>query len=1304
MITEPRPHSALDEHADASGAAESREPLAPGLLANAERAIPYVARILQQHLIEDPAGRCWTGDGTAVLVDISGFTKLSEQLARKGREGAEQITEAIGRSFDAILLVAYENGGSLLKFGGDSLLLWFERERHAARACRATVLMREALHDVGHIEVPDANVTLRMSQSVHTGRFHFFAVGTSRVELLPAGPAWSRAVVLEHEADAGEILLSPETAALLPSSCLGEPKGPGILLQREPPGLTEKLPLIARPRMPPETLLRCLSPAIRDHVLGGGGSSEHRPVTIAFIRFEGTDTLIDQHGPTGAAEALHRLVSAVEAASQEQGVSFLASDVDADGGKLILTGGAPKVTGNDEERMLLALRKIVGSDLPIPIRIGVHRGAVFAGDIGPAYRRTYTVMGDAVNLTARLMAKAEPGLIYATADVLERSSTHFETTKLELFAVKGKAEPVQAWAVGRAQSSKARQVSTQRLPLTGRNAELGVIRKAFASARSGAGRLIEVVGDSGIGKTRLLEALRDAATGLNKQHATCEAYTASTPYAVWSELLREYMNFARDDPEMVIAERLKEELEKSAPDLAPWFPLIAIPFGLEISPTAEVAMLAETNRRAKVHESVARFLAAIMPKPQLIELENAHHMDEASAELLSYLTGEIGTHPWLFAVARQGSKGFVAPPAETVVCIELKPLAPPDALRLAQLATQQTPVAAHVLELVATRSGGNPQFLRDLLQKVVDSGGVADLPDSAEAATMATIDSLSPEDRAVVRHAAVFGLTFHPRMLAWFAGEEGFSAPAPAVWYRLRDLFDEEPDGYMRFRRSLLRDAAYEGLPYKLRRKLHGLVAARLEEEMDYPEDVAGILFLHYLEAGEYQPAWRYAMAAAKRAEGAYANVEAAGLYARALEAGRKLPDVETKELAAAHQALGDAWYRAGEFSKASEAYKAARPLLTSDALADAGLLVKLSRVEAKLGKYAEALRWTEQARNVFEQLPGPDAAGQAAWATAWHAFLLQAEGRPDEALEWAERAVAAAEAANDAEATGEAYFVMGIAFSELGKEGAQALMQRSLEAFERSGNLVRQAGVLSDLGVICQFEGRWDEALSFYGRARGAAQKIGSTVNAALARMNAAEVLTDRGEWGEAETLLLEVLPMWKASQYHYYLGLCLSYLGRVSLRLGRLDEALRRLEEAKASYQHVGAEQEIPVVDARIAECRLAMGNLEGALELVRGMLSRASESNGVARVVPLLERLQGHALLQQGDLWSARDALEASLAAARERHDLFEATLTSLSLIELDRLEGVEPPLEMVDESRSLLARLKVRAVPQVPRPPQ
>ena len=204
------------------------------------------------------------------------------------------------------------------------------------------------------------------------------------------------------------------------------------------------------------------------------------------------------------------------------------------------------------------------------------------------------------------------------------------------------------------------------------------------------------------------------------------------------------------------------------------------------------------------------------------------------------------------------------------------------------------------------------------------------------------------------------------------------------------------------------------------------------------------------------------------------------------------------------------------------------------------------------------------------------------------------------------------------------------------------------------------------------------------------------------MTRVNIAEILVDRGEWAEAEATLLETLPLWKASQYHYLLGHCLLHLGRVSLRTNRLDEALGRLEEAKASFLRVGAEKEVPAVNARIAECRIALGKPEAALDMVRGMLGSATESNGVASVVPLLERIQGHALLRQGDLWGARDALEASLAAAKERNDLFEATLTMLSLIELDRLEGIEPPLEMVTETRALLASRKVRAVPPVPLP--
>ena len=846
-------------------------------------------------------------------------------------------------------------------------------------------------------------------------------------------------------------------------------------------------------------------------------------------------------------------------------------------------------------------------------------------------------------------------------------------------------------------------MSLQRLPLTGRNAELGVIRKAFASARSGAGRLIEVIGDAGIGKTRLLEALRDGAAGFNKQHATCEAYTSSIPYVVWRELLREMLGFGRDTPSADIVERIRAEVAAKAPDLTPWLPLLAAVIDVEFDATPEVLQLAESNRRARLHETVARFVEAVIPEKLLLEIDDAHHMDEASAELLAHLAGGLATRSWLVAVGRRDSgSGFEAREATEVVRVELKPLAPQDALRLAQLAAEKTPLPAHALEVVASRSGGNPQFLRDLVRSAIESGGVADLPESAEAATMTRIDTLAPDDRALVRRVAVFGHTFHPRMVSWLYAEEDGPAPDATALNKLRDLFDEEPDGYLRFRQTLLRDSAYQGLPFKLRRQLHSSVAAHIEEEMDFPEEAGAMLSLHYFEAGEFPPAWRYATAAAKRAEDVYAYVEAAGLYARALEAGAKIPDLPMLEIGRTHEALGDAWYKAGVYSKALDAYMASQGLIAGEPLLEADLLLRLSHAEGRLGKYAEALRLADASRSRVLGLSGAEAARHVARASARCAKVLQLEGRTAEAVESAERAVKEAETADDPEALGDAYFVMGDAYGALGKEGARALFQRSLEAYQRAGNLESQAALLSDLGVVCQWEGSWDEALSYYEQGRDAALKIGSTVTAALARINVAEILIDRGEWAEAEGFLMGTLPFWKASQFRFFLAGCSMFLGHALLRLGRLDEALGRLEEARANFVQVGAQNQLPSVDARIAECRLAKGDPAAALELVSDMLSRASDSNGVGRLVPLLHRIQGHALLVQNDLWGARDALEASLAAAREQRNLFEVALTMLSLIELDRLEGIEPPLEMVAESRSVLSGYKVRAVPPVPLP--
>jgi class 3 adenylate cyclase len=507
--------------------------------------------------------------------------------------------------------------------------------------------------------------------------------------------------------------------------------------------------------------------------------------------------MLASRGPQATADALHQLVTAVEAAVEAQDVALLATDLDANGGKLILTAGAPKVTGDDEERMLLAVRRILDADLPLMVRIGVNRGAVFAGDIGPSYRRTYTVMGDVVNLAARLMAKAGPDSALATEDLIDRSNTVFETEEQGPFVVKGKAEPVKAWSVGAAKGSRARAVAETRLPLTGRNAELGVVRKALGGARTGAGQFLEIVGDSGIGKTRLLEATRDAAMGYRKLRAVCEAYTAAAPYAVWHQLLRELLGVGRDDDATIVEGGCATVARSvSAPSR-----LALLRAGLG---TARVARGRDWSPRtgARLHE---RSRGSRGCARRGAEIDDAHHMDEppSTCSATSSASCPSAVVAWPRAAPgdagrgarkRRASRASIASPSLTHCAGRLAtkenplPLARDLGRRAAvwrQSAVPARPAALRVRLGGHRRAAGFGRGRGALAHRRALPGGPRAGP-----------PRLGLRPHVPSAHARVVR---RPRGRP-AARRRGVGAPA--------DVFDTTAAAYLRFRQSLLRDTA----------------------------------------------------------------------------------------------------------------------------------------------------------------------------------------------------------------------------------------------------------------------------------------------------------------------------------------------------------------------------------------------------------------------------------------------------------------------------------------------------------------
>src|SRR6516164_984523 len=447
----------------------------------------YVPRMAAEWDLDAPGALWRETDATCCFVDISGFTALSERLARRGRIGAEELTEVLNHVFSRMLEVAYGKGGALLKFGGDALLLAFTGDDHATMAAESAVAMRAALREARTLPTSVGRVNLRMSVGLHSGTFHFFRVGDSHRELLIAGPAATTTTRMEQSAGASQIVVSDATAARLPPNAVGATKGEGRLLRWR--NVTEggPGPVPARP-VPGQDVESSVPVALRIRLAHGAGESEHRVASVGFVKFQGTDDLITSEGPDAAAAALDTIVRSVQQAALDESVTFLSSDIDANGGKIILATGVPATQEDDEGRMLRCARAVIDGPRPLPVRIGVNRGHVFAGDIGTHYRRTFTVMGDTVNLAARVMAAAPAGQIYATASVLDHARTQFATKALEPFSVKGKSEPVQAYRVDEATGSKADAYGV--LPFLGRDKELATLAHALDEAATGHGRCV----------------------------------------------------------------------------------------------------------------------------------------------------------------------------------------------------------------------------------------------------------------------------------------------------------------------------------------------------------------------------------------------------------------------------------------------------------------------------------------------------------------------------------------------------------------------------------------------------------------------------------------------------------------------------------------------------------------------------------------------------------------------------------------------------------------------------------------------
>jgi class 3 adenylate cyclase/predicted ATPase len=1258
-----------------------------------DRLLPYIPRPVLEWVATEPEARHKAVEGTLTFLDISGFTKLSEGLARRGKVGAEQVAETISFTFSNLLAMAQRNGGTLLKFGGDALLLLYSGPHHEQRACLAAAEMRAALRQIGKFEIPGGRINLRMSVGVNSGVFDFFLVGQSHRELLIVGPEVTTTVRMESAASAGQILMSPTTAAGLSGRMTSEGPGGGRFLRRAPSSVpTTDLTEATSPQLSDEQLLRCVPISLREMLLTTEPQPEHRRATPAFVHFDGIDELMEREGPERMAEMLEEFVTVVQEATERHEVTFLYSDIDADGGKILLVAGAPSARGDDEERMLRALRRILDANTAIPVRIGTNRGNIFVGDVGPRFARTFTVMGDAINLAARVMAKAEPGTLMATPAVIDRSNAVFDLTAVEPFMVKGKSEPVQAYVIGDVVADNASSETKAALPLIGRTGELDRLRTAFDTARAGHGQLLEIVGDVGVGKTRLLDELRRhaASHGETVELAShCQPYESASPYAAIRGPLQALFGVPPEESAHVRAGALERALRTADPSLMPWAPLIAPVVEAELPETPETAALDAKFRAERLGWVVSAYVVAAPRPPTVLTIEDTHWMDEASAGVLGSLATAAKEASLLICTTRRPEEGgYQADPEQSLA---LRPLDERDATHLIQTVTDMKPLAPHVTAEVVRRAGGNPLYLTELLAAVTGRE-VESLPDTVEALITSRIDRLPHDDRRMLREASVLGQKFPTAWLEVLLGR-----PAAAVLSRLGQFLHSSADGTVSFQHALVREAAYEGLPFRARRQLHAdvaeLITKSVEGASEGTDDQAGLLSLHYFSAERFDQAWEWSLVAARRDQALYANPEAAEMYERAIQAARRLHDLEETRIADVHESLGDVQYSLGAYQPAEASYRTAARLLKSDPTARARLNYKIGHEQQYAGRYPQALRTLNGGLRLLGEDGSVEAARVRARLMAAYANCCEMKGDHRRTILWSRRAIEVAEGVGEKEALANGLRMLDLARSEIGELGEPVNLERAVQLYDELGDLSGKGRALNVLAAVRYWRGEWDRALELYEASRAATLQSGNLVFSAVTAANIAEVLLDQGRLEGLGALLAESSRVINAAGMAAGVAFVKYLESRLALLEERFEEAILRFDAAIDEAESTQSMHELLYSRTGKAEALVASGRVDAAHDLASETLELAKGLGG-APDTPRLYRVRAvcHALNRDRD--GAEKDFEASLQDARARSADYEIALTLAARAGMSR--ALEAPVISDLQSEATFRRLGVISV--------
>lgn len=959
----------------------------------------YVPQLIQKRIIADPtpidSPLTEEFQAAVLFADISGFTLLTERLAERGPSGVEALARILNEYFGQLINIIHEYGGDVVKFAGDAVIaVWTiasddgrvdsasraDQWQWTMRAAECALKVREKLTNY---KAEDQNLYLKLAVSM--GNITSAHVGGvfNRWEFLLTGNPLVEVGIANNLAKAGEILVTPSAWKLIRNDSIAEPiefeLKETIAQGGRLNGLNKPSSIFSTPDAPiipggVENSLRPYIPGAIINRLTAGQSSwiaELRRVTVLFVNLPE----LDQHTKLELAQQITKLLQ--RSIYRYEG-SINKINVDDKGITLVAALGLPPFSHEDDPaRGVLAALTIRRELKALNVRsfIGVATGRIFCGSVGNETRREYTTIGNAVNLSARLMAAAgmldELTARYGIPILCDRATYDSAKDAVEFQTlapqqVKGRNEPVEAFHPLEGKKSVIRP----KAELIGRQEEKIMLGHALQELSRGTlHQTIIFSGDAGIGKSRLFEDLIRQAEALRVKtfHGEGDSIEKNSPYHAWRAMFHTLLGLdeliAKQElsgaDRATIQSRIETRLNEVEPDLARYAPLLDVLLPTPMADNELTSAMTGEIRAGNTREVLARLLGhAAQESPLLIAMEDLQWFDSASWALLADVQQKV--QPLLLALntrplpepVPQTFKQILETPQTRLIRLEAMSLDDVESLVCQRLGVRSIPSA--IGRLVREKSEGNPFFAEELAHALRDTGLVIvdgyearvnagftnfddlALPDTLQAAITNRIDSLDPSQQLTLKVASVIGRIFTLRLLQAVYPIDSDKPALPNYMESLTRLSltlieSEAPDLSYIFKHAVTQEVAYNLMLFSQRRQLHQSVAEWIEKSNESNiESYFPLLAYHWSQAADLPDASQnqhaivkavnYLEKAGDQAMQNYANSEAIQFLEQALDWEAKLPKPENKgtlrdrqvRRARWHSKIGLAYYGLG--------------------------------------------------------------------------------------------------------------------------------------------------------------------------------------------------------------------------------------------------------------------------------------------------------------------------------------------------------------------------------------------------------